>query len=348
MEFKHPNSYHSFSLLQFVISKWKIFALVFVLAAILSFVCASLIRPRYRSTAVVYAPRTNSVSKILLADETNNERLDIKAYAIEEETEQMMELLASRDIKDSLIRRHDLIKHYKLESKPKYWQSKLYKYLEESLVIKRTRFGAISISFEDTDAKLACEVTNDVLDLLDITKRRIENERAQAAYAVMEKQLADVQAEIARVDDSIQVIMEHGVFDFESQSERVMQQYAIAVAGGNAAAQQRLQAELEKLSTWGPRAEALHDLQFSFREYESLVKQKMMDARVDMENQIPTKFVVERAIVADKKFYPKKSIIMTVSTVAALLVTLIALLTIENLQGKPSRRKEETAETTEN
>lgn len=348
MELRNRNTFNSFSLLQFVFSKWKIFALVFVLAAVLSFVCASLIRPRYRSTAVVYAPRTNAVSKILMADQTNNERLDIKAYAIEEETEQMMELLASRDIKDSLIQRHDLLRHYKLENKPKYWQTKLYKYLEESLIIKRTRFGAISISFEDTDAKLACAVTNDVLELLDITKRRIENERAEAAYAVMEKQLADVQAEIDRIDDSIQVIMQHGVFDFESQSERVMQQYAIAVAGGNAAAQQRLEAELEKLSTWGPRAEALHDLQFSFREYQSLVKQKMMDARVDMENQIPTKFVVERAIVADKKFYPKKSIIMTVSTVAALLVTLIVLLAVENLQGKPSRRKEENSETAEN
>lgn len=343
MEEKPQSSYNSFSLLRFVASKWRIFLIVFVAAAVLSFVCASLIPPKYRSTAVVYAPRTNLVSKILLSEETNNERMDIKAYATEEETEQMMELLGSRVIKDSLIARHNLLKHYKLDGKPKYWQTKLYKYLDESLQIKRTKYGAISISFESTDPKLSCEVANDVVYLLDITKRRIENERAAAAYAVVEKELADVQAEIARVDDSIQVIMQHGVFDFESQSERVMQQYAIAVAGGNTAAQQRLEAELEKLATWGPRAEALHDLQFSFREYESLAKQKLMCAKVDMENNIPTKFVIDRAIVADKKFYPKKSIVMTVSTLAALVLTLVVLLAVENLQGTPSlRRKEET------
>ena len=86
------NEYNSFSLLRFVFSKWKIFLIVFIASAVLSFVCASLIRPHYRATAVVFGPRTNAVSKVLLADETNNERLDIKAYAVEEETEQMMEI----------------------------------------------------------------------------------------------------------------------------------------------------------------------------------------------------------------------------------------------------------------
>ena len=87
------NEYNSFSLLRFVFSKWKIFLIVLVASAVLSFVCASLIKPHYRATAVIFGPRTNAISKVLLADETNNERLDIKAYAIEEETEQMLRLL---------------------------------------------------------------------------------------------------------------------------------------------------------------------------------------------------------------------------------------------------------------
>lgn len=122
-----------------------------------------------------------------------------------------------------------------------------------------------------------------------------------------------------------------------------MQQYAIAVAQGNTAAVQRLGAELEKLATWGPRAHALQEVQFNFRKYQSLVKQKMMDTKVDMENDIPTKFVVERAIVPDKKSYPKKSVIMTLSVVGSLIVTLFILLVVENLKGTPSRREDETA-----
>ena len=67
----------------------------------------------------------------------------------------------------------------------------------------------------------------------------------------------------------------------------------------------------------------------------------MMDTKVDMENDIPTKFVVERAIVPDKKAYPKKSVIMTLSVIGSLIVTLIILLVIENLKGTPSLRQEE-------
>ena len=159
-----------------------------------------------------------------------------------------MEILNSRELKDKLICRHHLIQHYELDTTKKYWQTKLYKNIEESLDIKRTKFGAISITFEDKDPEMACRVSNDVVTLLDTIKREIENERASAAYAVLQKQLEDVTAEIDRVDDSIRVIMEHGVFDFESQSERIMQQWAIAVAQGNAAAQQRLQALLDTMA----------------------------------------------------------------------------------------------------
>ena len=131
--------------------------------------------------------------------------------------------------------------------------------------------------YENLDVEKMFDYLDRFGDLLDSVKRRMENERASAAYAMLKKQLEDVDAEINRIDDTLQMYMEHGVFEFEGQSERVMQQYAIAVAQGNTAAMQRLSAELEKLATWGPRAHALYEVQFNFRKYQSLVKQKMMD-----------------------------------------------------------------------
>ena len=348
MKENNTNDYNSFNFICFIAKKWKILVITMIVAAVAAFVCSCFIKPKYKSTAIVYAPRTNSISKILLADETNNERLDIKAYAIEEETEQMMEILGSREIKDALIRKFNLMKHYSLTENDKYWQTRLYKYVEENMEIKRTKFGAISITYEDWDPQFACEITNEIVCQLDSLKHQIEYDRAAAAYATLQKQFEDVNAEIQRVDDSIQMIMEHGVYDFESQSERVTQQWAIAVSKGDVAAQERLKAELEKLSTWGPRAEALHDVQFSFREYQSLVKQKMMDAKVDMDNNIPTKFVVQHAIASDKKAYPKKSLITVVAAVSALILAVIVLLVMENLKGTETRRREELIENQEN
>lgn len=328
-----PNETHnSLNLMYVIAKKWKLLIIIFVVSGIIALLLSSLIKPRFKSTAVIYAPRTNSVSKSLIDNSDNNERLDIKAYAIEAETEQMMELLGAREIKDALIRKYHLLEHYHLDSTSKYWQSKLYKYITNNYTVKRTKFGAITISIEDQDPQFAYNMTNEVLLQIDSLKWRMENERALAAQLALQEQLEEVTAEINKVDDSIQVIMKHGVYDFKTQSERVMQQYAIAIAQGNTAGIQRLEAELEKLSTWGARSKALEDLQYNFRNYQSTVKQKLLENKMDIDNAIPTKFVVEYPIVADKKCYPNKTIFSLLIAFSTTILTLLILLVKERLQ----------------
>lgn len=341
---KNNDNYNSFSLFQFI-WKWRYWLLaICLITAVLSFCCSLFIKPKYKSNAVIYAPRTNSVAKILLNEEGYNERLDIKAYAIEEETEQMMQLLAAREIKDSLIKKYDLANYYGLNTNNKGWQNKLYKIVTANLIIKRTNFGAINISVSDWDPQRASDMANDVLRLVDTIKNRAERERAVAAYQALQAHIDSVENASRCIKDSIRMCMENGVFDYESQSERVMQQYAIAVAQGNAAAANRLSEELKKLETWGPKYMEWSNLQENFSKYEALCRQKMLDAQMDMSDCMPVKFVVERPIPADKKYYPKKSIITLVSTLSVLILSIIVLLMIEKLDEKPSTKTEESAE----
>lgn len=344
MEGNNQGNFSSFNLIRFIAKNWLVLTIVFFTAAGLAFVAASMIPPHFRSSVVIYAPSTNSVSKIILSEPTANERLDMKAYAAEQATEQMMELLDSREIKDILIKKYDLVNHYDIDTTSRYWQTKLYNSLQKNLIVKRTKYGAISITIEDRDKELACTIANDVVCLLDSFKHSIENERACASFAALTKQLDDIHKEQKRISDSLEIVMSHGVYDFKSQSERVMQQYAIAVAQGNAAAIQRLSAELEKLSEWGPKSAALCEVQGNFSRYEALCREQILNAQMDMSNDIPTQFVVEKAIISDKKCFPKKSIFMAVSAVSALAVAFIILLVIENLKGTPSLNRKEDIE----
>jgi hypothetical protein len=59
----------------------------------------------------------------------------------------------------------------------------------------------------------------------------------------------------------------------------------------------------------------------------------MMDAKMDMEAQMPVKFVIEKATPSDKKAYPKKSIVMIVSTLSAFIVAILTLLIMENIKN---------------
>lgn len=332
---KNDQQFNSFSLVQFMWQKRKTLILVCLVVAVVSLIASFLVTPKFKSTAIVYAPRTNSVAKILLNEESYNERLDMKAYADDEETEQMMEILNSREIKDILIDKFDLYNHYGLGEGVSYRQTKMYKYLKGNIEVKRTQYGAIAVSVIDKDPQLAADMANEILVLLDSVKNRIDHERTIASYNLLKRQLEIVDAEVQRIDDSVQVLMQNGVFDFKSQSERVMQQYATAVAQGNTAGMKRLEDELKKMATWGPRSLTLYEEQAYFREYQSVVKIKMMNAIVDMDTEIPVKFVIERAIPADKKTYPKKSLIVLLSTVSAFILAVLVLLTIDKIRETP-------------
>ena len=335
---ENQNKYNAFSLLQFM-WKWRKWLLIVCVATFfVSAACSFLVRPRYRSTAQLYAPRTSSVSKILLNEQNYNERLEIKALATVDETEQMLPFLNSVAIKDSLIKKYNLAEYYNINVNKKGGMTKLYKTITNNMIVKRTDYGAISLSLSDWDPQRAYEMTLDVVRWLDTVKNAVEYERALAAYTILQNQLDSIEREIANVNDSIRAIMAHGVFDVKLQSERLTQQYAIAAAQGNTAAMQRIIKEQDTIAKYGAQLTSYQDLEFNFSKYHALCKQKMMDAKMDMTTIMPVKFVIDKPYPADKKFYPKKSLIVVISTLCAFILTLIVLLTIERIENTPGRK----------
>jgi LPS O-antigen subunit length determinant protein (WzzB/FepE family) len=335
---ENQNKYNAFSLLQFM-WKWRKWLLIVCVATFfVSAACSFLVRSRYKSTALIYAPRTSSVSKILLNEQNYNERLEIKALATVDETEQMLPFLNSVAIKDSLIEKYKLAEYYNINVNKKGGMTKLYKTVTNNLTIKRTDYGAISVSVSDWDPQRAYEMTLDVIRWLDTIKNAVEYERAQAACTILQNQMDSVEREIAAVNDSIRALMAHGVFDVKLQSERLTQQYAIAAAQGNTAAMQRIIKEQDTLAKYGAQLTSYQDLEYNFSKYHALCKQKMMDAKMDMTTIMPVKFVIDKPFPADKKFYPKKSLIVVISTLCAFILTMIILLMIERIENTPVRK----------
>jgi capsular polysaccharide biosynthesis protein len=330
---ENNNEFNSFSLINYIWKWRKMFLIVCGLAGALGFVFSTkfFIRPQYKATTIIYAPRTNSVSKILTNDNNINERLDVKAYAVEEETEQMMQLLHSRIIKDTLINRYDLANYYGITTEAKGWKAKTYKSLEGFMDITRTRYGAISITVTDWNPEQAALMANDIAAELDSLKNRTERERALAACSVLEKMITDAEAQRQLVVDSMKKLAKQGVMLYEYQVERVMQQHAIALAQGNMPAVQRLQKEIDKLNEWGPVSFALQKEQMQHSEQIAILKAKLLNAQADYSQVMPVKFVIEKAVAPDKKSYPKKLVIAILSSIGTFIIMLMALLLYDKI-----------------
>jgi uncharacterized protein involved in exopolysaccharide biosynthesis len=65
------------------------------------------------------------------------------------------------------------------------------------------------------------------------------------------------------------------------------------------------------------------------------------EARLEAMQDLAHKFVVEEAKVPEKKAYPNKSLIVIVSTLAALLFALIVLIIIDNIKARVAVINEE-------
>ncbi|MCL2246133.1 MAG: Wzz/FepE/Etk N-terminal domain-containing protein [Lentimicrobiaceae bacterium] len=329
-----PNEFNSFSLINYIWRWRKLFLIVCFAAGVLSiiFTTKTFIPPQFKATTVIYAPRTNSVSKILNNEHNANERLDIKAYAIEEETEQMMEILNSREIKDMLIEKYDLAGYYGINKNRKAWKDKLYETVKGFMDIKRTQYGAISISMTDWKPEQAAQMANDIAAELDTIKNRIESERALAACKVLEMQIKEAEIQRQQVGDSLDALAKNGVFILDFQVDRVMQQYAIALAQGNMAGAQRLQKEIEKLEKWGHIANALRREQFYLSDQIASAKIKLLNAQMDAYGTMPVKFVIQKAAAPDKKSYPKKIIFGLMSVIGTFIATLMILLFVDKIR----------------
>ncbi|MDR2970969.1 MAG: hypothetical protein LBU83_03450 [Bacteroidales bacterium] len=330
------NELNSFSVIDFSWKWRKPLLIVTILSGVLAFIIALFINPMYQSTAVVFAPQYNS-----FLIENYNMISDLKSYGQEHETEQLLQILNSRDLKDTLVSRFNLIEYYNIDTTQKHWKYLLYKELDGNIKVRRTQYGGILISVYDVDPDHAAKLANAMVNESDNFKNNIEKERSLAACEILKNQIEDVNLQMIVINDSVQKLANEGLFIYDLQVERVMQQYAVALGQGNSSGVQRLQKEIDKISKWGPTSVILRENLIYLIRRETQLKSMLWNAEMNLSELMPTKFVVEKAIPNDKKVYPKKLLIAFFSSVGAFITTFFVLLFMEKIKANILMNKKE-------
>ncbi len=317
-----------------LIVKWKTLLIVVgATAAVLSLVVSLMITPKFKSSVVLLPTSSNAVSQMVMVDGNYNEFLDATQFGDDMKIDQMLQILNSRKVKDHLIQTFDLVKHYDLDTTKKYWKTKLYKNLESDITFSRTNYMGVQINVVDKNPQMAADIANEIADYYDTLKREIIQQRTSVAYVIVEREMDSLNTLVDILSDSLSKIMAHGVYDYETQSERLYQQYVKEVASGNGAAAARLQNQLAILEQWGPQYVSIRDHVMNLREMQQGMQAKLQEMRVDAQYAMSQKFVVERAVAADKKYYPKKAMIVVVSTICALVLAFFFILCQSSLQA---------------
>ncbi len=334
---------NEFNSTNFIIFLWhwkKVLIIVSAIAIALSALFSSpwFIKPKYKSTVVMFPVSTNSISKALLSTSYATKQ-DIMEFGEQEQAEQMLQILNSSKIKNRVIEKFNLKQHYNIKNNSTTPNTDLYRAFNENISFRRTEFMAVEIKVLDHDPQMAADIANEISNLFDTVKNQMQKERAKEGYMIVEKEYFDYIADMKSKDDSLKIVRENGIFDYESQSERLNEQYVIALAKGNHTGAALIKKELDKLAKYGGASLNLSQQLENQNQQLALLKDKYIEAKVDAERNLPQKFLVDAAFKAEKKSYPIRWLIVIVSTFAAFILTILVIIISETIGGHKEKLK---------
>jgi len=314
--------------------KWRKPLIIVSVAAALSATIFSMpvfIAPKFKSTVILFPTSSASVSKSLLAKNAVT-RQDLLEFGDEEQAEQLIQILNSDEIRARVVQKYDLMKHYDIDTTSQYKFTKLYNEYENNISFKRTEFMSVKIDVYDTDPNLAAKIANDIAALLDSTKNRMQKELAYKAMKITQDEYFEMRDYVKSLEDSLNELRAMGINDYESQAERFTEYYAKSILEGKSGASKLLEEKLKILSHYGGAYVSIRDLLEYEKEQLSHLRAKYQEAKVDAEQVLPHKFIVNNAFPAEKKSYPVRWLIVVVSAISAFLLTILVIVALENFK----------------
>ncbi len=319
------------NILIFLFKRRRAIILITTLSAIVSIVVSLLIEEEFKSSVVIYPASTSSVSKALLTDMSRAPK-DILKFGEEEETEQLMQILQSNEIKQKVIKKYNLMEHYDIDPTDKYARTELNKEYDDKINTRKTQYQAIEITVYDTDNKIAAAIANDITALLDSAYNKIQKDRAFKALAIVENEYLKEKKRIKMLEDSLSSLRKIGVFDYENQVIIYTDNYAKAVSGSNIPKAKLFQDKLAILAEYGSVYNSLSQLHELSVEQLNLLKAKLEEAKVDAYQKLPHKYVVNPAEVSEKKAKPVRWLIVVISTISGFIFSVFMLMFFEQFK----------------
>ena len=106
-------------------------------------------------------------------------------FGEEEDTEELLQILNSNEIRDSIIHRFDLYNHYGISKNDVSHKTIINRKYDGKVKIKKTQFNSIKIIVLDKSPQLAADIANEYLNQMDSVITRIRQKRANQALEIL-------------------------------------------------------------------------------------------------------------------------------------------------------------------
>lgn len=335
------------------IIKWRLpIAIVTGLAITAAIVLTmpSIYHPKFESTATFYPASSVSVSKAVLAEDHSG-RQDALKFGEEEEAEQLMQILESDVITNTIIGKYDLMKRYRIEDGDATDLTRKY---FSNVSFNRNEHMAIEVSVLDEDPKIAAKMCRDIMELMDSVKTSIVMQRANEALQIVSDAYYAKEKEIKLLEQQLAKFGEMGIINYEEQAAALSEALDKAKSdyyrelGNNSgneshakvkamkARLEDVQADYNNLAENGGAWLSVKEGLVLELEQFKLLKEKFEQAQVDVNTKLTYKYVTNYPTPADRKSKPVRSLIVLASMMASFLLSALFFILYETFMKHKS------------
>jgi len=312
------SEFESLNFFRWIYKHIKLLIGVQVIAVVLAVVFSSqyFIHKEYKSYTIVYPSN--------MAD-----------YSHESPCEQMIEFLNSVDIKNEVIDKFNLTKHYfNLPPNKTISDDKLYREYDRNVVVSPTLFRAVEIDVYDISPDTAYQIVNYVLDALNRKILKVQKTKALEVANMWKTQLDLKQHQIDSMTSiAKQLSKQYGLLEYGSQSKEISKAYYQALAAGKNTKQfDEITQQMQNIEEYGIEFRTINEHIETAVSDQNVLGVKYEDAMKDVNRHFTYWNLVSAPYKNDSSSYPSRLLILLCSCGAALVFSILFIRTFEKIR----------------
>lgn len=291
------------------------FIVVGIIAVILSAIFSgpTFITPKFKSTARIYPTNISTISE-------------------ESETEQMLEILNSNDIKLKMFDAFDLADVYKINKDDPHYKTYMFDLYNKNVKTAKTEYETVEINVEDHNPDRASNMCDSIIHFYNLKVGAMHKAKNLEMVQITQRELDKKHKEFDTLKVQLNALRDkYGMYDFKGQSPEITRGYmsALATGRGSTSDAQKIEKLYKNFSDKGSEIQWLEKQnQFIMSEIDSI--SRIHDIYLmEYEKNITFSHIVEHPFPADKKSYPVRWLIVAFSVFSAVFLALLVFLVLD-------------------
>lgn len=288
--------------IQLLLSRKKTFLILIILTAVISVIVSYIIPPKYKTVAVVYP-------------------VHLTPYSEESQTEQLLQYYNSVAVRDIVIKKMKLIQHYKIDTTKSDYKSLLNYLYRENISFSPTLYESIEIEVRDKDPIMTKSIAECIIQTTDSFILSLKKKQIIEEYSNYKNEIDRIQNRIDSLNNLITSVKnQYNIINAEYQARYISKKL---VNGKADAETQKLADALKNKSEYIDVLKKIINEQII-----SLgnMKKEIDRLEVDLKGDLHFSQVISPPYVPDKKYFPIRWIIVTLSELSVICVFIIYLL----------------------